>query len=61
MSEPLPDFVDRYFNAVGRYGPGSLEAKSVRGTTTDPKLLEYADALDKVKRRLGGKGMEPKA
>lgn len=61
QTETLPDFVDRYFNAVGRHGPGSLEAKAVRATTTDPKMLEYADALDRVKRQLGGKGMEPRS
>jgi hypothetical protein len=48
-----------YSNAVGRHGPDSEEAKRVRAAhADDAEFQEYADALDRIKRHLGGSGID---
>ena len=55
----LPQLVAKYSNAVGRYGPDSEQAKQVRADhADDAEFLQYADALDRVKRHLGGSGID---
>jgi hypothetical protein len=50
--------VGEYANAVGRYGPDSLQAHAVRRKYSfDREFIDYADGLDRVKQRLGGSGM----
>jgi hypothetical protein len=62
MSErrELPALVAEYSNAVGRHGPDSAEARAFRqGHADDKELLDYCDALDRIKRHLGdGPGRE---
>lgn len=51
--------VSRYSNAVGRHGPGSPEAEAVRADYPgDAAFGEFADSLDRLKRRLGGSGVD---
>jgi len=51
--------VSEYSNAVGANGPGSPQALAIREAHADDReFLEYANALDRIKRHLGGKGME---
>jgi hypothetical protein len=58
-SRDLAQLVGRYANAVGRYGPDSHEAHQIRTTHADNvAFLDYADALDRVKRALGGSGID---
>lgn len=45
--------VGQYANAVGKYGPDSEQTKKIRENNKDNKeFLNYADALDRIKRRL---------
>lgn len=44
--------VGEYANAVGRYGPESEQVRQFRVDHADDSLLmDYADALDRLKRR----------
>lgn len=48
-----------YANAVGRYGPDSEQAREVRSRYADvPDFADLADALDRIKRGLGGCGID---
>ena len=54
----LVKIVSEYSDAVGRYGPDSAQAQAIRQANAgDAVFLEYAEALDRVKRHLGGSGM----
>lgn len=55
----LSQIVGLYSNAVGRWGPDSKQTNAVRAAYTgNTEFVAYADALDRVKRRLGGSGMD---
>jgi hypothetical protein len=48
-----------YADAVGRHGPGSRQAVVVREMyADDPGFAALADALDRIKRNLGGSGID---
>ena len=56
---PMWKIVAAYSNAVGRYGPDSDQAREIRKSNADNSMfMDYADALDAIKRHLGGSGME---
>jgi dUTPase len=58
MIQTIYQLIGEYSNAVGRYGPDSDQVRQIRAIHVDNKeFLEYADALDRIKRRLGGSGM----
>jgi hypothetical protein len=49
--------VAEYANVVGRYGPDSDQVREFRKDhAANTELMEYADALDRIKRNLGGSG-----
>lgn len=49
--------VGEYSDALGRFGPDSAEVQRLREAHADnQEFLEYANALDRVKRHLGGSG-----
>jgi hypothetical protein len=51
--------VAEYANLVGRFGPDSEEVKDLRALhAADREFLDYADALDRMKRALGGCGID---
>lgn len=53
--------VGAYANAVGVHGPGSPETIAIREAHADnAEFLGYADALDRIKLNLRGKGMGDK-
>lgn len=57
-SKTIAQLVAEYSNAVGRYGPDSEQARRVRAAHADnEEFLQYAAALDRVKRHLGGSGI----
>jgi hypothetical protein len=59
MQETIFQLVAKYSNAVGRYGPDSDQVRRIRAAhPKNAEFLEYADALDRIKRHLGGSGME---
>lgn len=61
-SKTILQLVGQYSDALGRFGPDSLEVRRLREANADNReFLEYADALDRVKRHLGGSGMDAKA
>jgi hypothetical protein len=58
MTPKLVEMVVAYSNAVGKFGPGSDQARQVRlRYAGQPEFSEYADALDRIKQTLGGSGM----
>lgn len=57
VKNTIAQLVAEYSNAVGRYGPSSPEVLRIREAYADnAEFLDYADALDRIKRHLGGKG-----
>lgn len=51
--------VGEYANALGPNGPDSEQTRAVREKHAGLEgFAEYADALDRVKTHLGGKGMK---
>ena len=50
----------QYSTVVGRSGPASDEAHQLRREHVDDReFVEYANAIDALKRAVGGRGMEP--
>jgi hypothetical protein len=59
MSERLVPIIAQYANIVGRHGPDSDEAREFRDChLSDEEFRDYADALDRIKRHLGGSGID---
>jgi hypothetical protein len=59
MEKTIVQLVAAYSNAVGRFGPDSEQAQQIRAAYADnAEFLQYADALDCVKRLLGGRGID---
>ena len=59
IEKTIVQLVAEYSNAVGRYGPDSEQVRRIRAAHADnAEFLQYADALDRVKRHLGGSGMD---
>ncbi len=59
LEKTIVQLVVSYSNAVGRYGPDSQQVKLIREAHPDnQEFLDYADALDRIKRRLGGSGID---
>lgn len=59
LEKTIVQLVVTYSNAVGRYGPDSDQVRRIRAEHADnQEFLDYADALDRIKRRLGGKGID---
>jgi hypothetical protein len=55
----LVSLVATYANALGRYGPDDPKVRQMRQDNAGHlAFLDYADALDKVKRTLGGSGID---
>lgn len=51
--------VSEYSNAVGANGPGSSEALAIREAHADDReFITYANAVDRLPRCPGGKGLE---
>ena len=59
MEKTICQLVGKYSNAVGRFGPDSEQVRQFRVAHADnAELMEYADALDRIKRHLGGSGID---
>lgn len=59
MNKTIQQIVIEYCNAVGRYGPDSEKVRRIRAAHADNlEFLDYADALDRIKRHLGGSGTD---
>jgi hypothetical protein len=59
MGDTLLKLISVYADAVGRYGPDSDEVHRLRDWHADnAEFLNYADALDRIKRNLGGSGID---
>lgn len=55
----ISQLVGEYSNAVGRFGPDSEQVRQFRAAhASNTEILEYADALDRIKRHLGGSGID---
>lgn len=53
------ELAEQYSNACSRYGPDSPEAHAIRDARPgDTKFIEFADGFDRLKRRLGGSGID---
>lgn len=62
IEKTIVQLVAAYSNVVGRYGPDSEQVRRIRADHADNgEFLEYADALDRIKRHLGGSGMDRQA
>lgn len=62
IQKTIVQLVAEYSNAVGRYGPDSNQVRQIRDAHAENKeFLGYADALDRVKRHLGGSGIDKPA
>lgn len=56
----MVSLVATYADALGRHGPDSPQVRTIRDlNAANAEFLDYADALDRVKRSLGGSGMGP--
>ena len=54
-TKTLGKLVGEYSNALGRYGPDSDATNKIRRENAENReFQDYADALDRVKRHLGG-------
>ena len=54
-AKTIYQLVGEYANALGLYGPDSPEARQLKEANAgNQEFLEYADALDRVKRHLKG-------
>ena len=59
LQKTIAQLVVSYSNAVGRYGPDSDQVRRLREANADNReFLDYADALDRIKRQLGGSGID---
>ena len=59
IQKTIFQLVAEYSDAVGRFGPDSPEVWQIRSLHADnAEFLGYADALDRIKRHLGGSGIE---
>lgn len=62
IEKTIYQLVGEYSNAVGRFGPASEQVRQFRVAHADnAELMEYADALDRIKRHLGGSGIDKTA
>lgn len=62
IQKTIVQLIAEYANAVGRYGPDTDPVRQLRAEHADnAEFLEYADALDRIKRHLGGSGMDKQA
>lgn len=58
----IQELVSGYAYVVGCFGPDSDEVRKFREANADDKdMVAYFDALDRVKRRFGGMGMDKPA
>ncbi len=56
--KPMWKLVAEYCDVVGKFGPDSPEANKAReDNAANDEFIRYADALDQLKRHLGGSGM----
>jgi uncharacterized protein (DUF4213/DUF364 family) len=57
----IDTLVEQYANAVGRYGPDSPQALSIRQENAEnEEFLKFADSMDRIKRAVGGSGIDTK-
>lgn len=58
-TKTIYELVGEYSSAVGRYGPGSQQTTAIRvANSENAEFIELADALDRIKEELGGRGID---
>lgn len=59
IEKTFVQLVAEYANAVGKFGPESEQVLRLRAIHAhDLEFLDYANSLDRIKRHLGGSGID---